>query len=92
MTALKPRKNQAKKLKLRDAKKRMRAKRQTSKKSKKWDYGFGGEWDEEDEEAEASNWDSMTSFDAELRTTQDELDRLQGELAACQTGLAVPGV
>ena len=29
----------------------------------------------------------MGSFDDELRTTQDEIDRLQGELAACQTGL-----
>ena len=85
---MKPRKNKAKNDKLRQAKKRMRVKRETS---QKWDYGFGSEWDQENEEEADSNWDSMTSFDAKLRTTQDELDRLQGELAACQTGLAVPG-
>ena len=92
---LKPRKNKMKMEKLRNARKRMRAKHGTaaeSKKSEKWDYGFGGEWDEDeqgeqDEQAAESNWDSMGSFDDELRTTQDEIDRLQGELAACQTGL-----
>ena len=92
---LKPRKNKMKMEKLRNARKRMRAKHGTaaaSKKSEKWDYGFGDEWDqdeqgEQDEQAAESNWDSMGSFDDELRTTQDEIDRLQGELAACQTGL-----
>lgn len=86
---LKPRREGREKVDiLRDAKKRLRTRREDS---SKWDYGFGDEWDQEDDEAAEDNWNSMASFDDELRITQDELDRLQGELAACQTGLAIPG-
>jgi len=80
---LKPKRSKEKKARLRDARRRLRTRRE---KAPKWDYGFGGEWDQE-EDAETSNWDTMASYDTELRTTQDELDMLQGELAACQTGL-----
>ena len=44
--------NKMKMEKLRNARKRMRAKHGTaaeSKKSEKWDYGFGGEWDEDEQ-------------------------------------------
>jgi hypothetical protein len=86
---LKPRREGREKVDiLRDAKKRLRTRREDS---SKWDYGFGDEWDQEDDEAAEDNWNSMANFDDELRITQDELDRLQGELAACQTGLAIPG-